>query len=222
MNIIIADSKGWFKIKPSLSKKLNIKMIKDKSELSENTLKKFNPSHLFFAHWHWIVPARIYEKYSCIVFHTAPLPYGRGGSPIQNLILNGFKHSPVCAIKMVKDLDSGPIYTKMKISLEGSLEQILSRINSAINKLILKIINNKLIPKEQKGKVHVFKRLTQQDNKIQSQLTLEQIFDKIRMLDHFSYPDAYIKHGNLILNFSKAKLSKTELSVMCTIKKDFN
>ena len=27
MNIIIADSKGWFKIKPSLSKKLNIKMI---------------------------------------------------------------------------------------------------------------------------------------------------------------------------------------------------
>ena len=35
MNIIIADSKGWFKIKPSLSKKLNIKIIKDNSELSK-------------------------------------------------------------------------------------------------------------------------------------------------------------------------------------------
>ena len=112
---------------------------------------------------------------------------------------------------MVKELDSGPIYTKMKISLEGSLGQILSRINSAINKLILKIINNNLIPKEQKGKVHVFKRLSLQDNQIQSKLTLEQIFDKIRMLDHSSYPDAYIKHGDLILNFSKAKLSKTKI-----------
>lgn len=222
MNILIADSKGWFKIKPGLSKKFNIKLIKDKSELSENNLEKFKPGYLFFAHWSWIVPAKIYKKYSCIVFHTAPLPYGRGGSPIQNLIINGFKNSPVCAIKMVKELDAGPIYTKMKISLEGSLSQILSRINSAINKLILKIINNNLIPKEQKGKVHIFKRLSLQDNQIQSKLTLEQIFDKIRMLDHSSYPDAYIKYGDLILNFSKAKFSKTKLSVMCTIKKEYN
>ena len=51
---------------------------------------------------------------------------------------------------MVKELDSGPIYTKMKISLEGSLGQILSRINSAINKLILKIINNKINSKRTK------------------------------------------------------------------------
>ena len=104
---------------------------------------------------------------------------------------------------MVKDLDSGPIYTKMKISLEGSLEQILSRINSAINKLILKIINNKLIPKEQKGKVHVFKRLTQQIKKL-NWLTLEQIFDKIRMLDHFPI-EPYI-NMEIYFKFSKEKL----------------
>ena len=51
MNILIADSKGWFKIKPGLSKKFNIKLIKDKSELSENNLEKFKPGYLFFAHW---------------------------------------------------------------------------------------------------------------------------------------------------------------------------
>ena len=61
-------------------------------------------------------------------------------------------------------------------------------INNKKNKQVLKvnewiiffnirdIINNNLIPKEQKGKVHVFKRLTLQDNK-----TMEIISNKIRI-----------------------------------------
>ena len=50
-----------------------------------------------------------------IVFHTAPLPYGRGGSPIQNLIVRGhISPAPVCALKMVSGLDEGPIYDKQK------------------------------------------------------------------------------------------------------------
>ena len=87
----------------------------------ENLKKRFpvfakNPDLVFFPHWHWIVPSEIHRTYQCILFHAAPLPYGRGGSPIQNLILNGFKEAPVCALKMTEGLDSGPIYTKKKVT----------------------------------------------------------------------------------------------------------
>ena len=65
----------------------------------------------------------------CIGFHTAPLPYGRGGSPIQNLIIRNFKIAPVCAIKMTNKFDAGPIFLKEKVSLSGNLDAIFNRIS---------------------------------------------------------------------------------------------
>ena len=81
--IIIADSRGWFS--RSLSRQEadanRWSIITSREELHHEHLSLMNPSHIFFAHWSWIVPEEIYENFNCIVFHTAPLPYGRGGSP---------------------------------------------------------------------------------------------------------------------------------------------
>ena len=44
------------------------------------------------------------------------LPYGRGGSPLQNLIVRGHKHTMISAIKCVKELDAGPIYLKKPLT----------------------------------------------------------------------------------------------------------
>ena len=99
------------------------------------------------------------------MFHTAPL-YGRGGSPIQNLILEGFDKAPVCAIKMTRELDSGPIYASSSISLAGSLKDIFSRLNVALNGLIEEITENNPSAVPQRGEPHIFKRLTIEDNKI--------------------------------------------------------
>ena len=40
------------------------------------------------------------------------LPYGRGGSPLQNLIINGHKETMMSALRCVQELDAGPIYLK--------------------------------------------------------------------------------------------------------------
>lgn len=40
------------------------------------------------------------------------LPYGRGGSPVQNLILNGHKKTIISALNVTKDLDAGDVYLK--------------------------------------------------------------------------------------------------------------
>jgi methionyl-tRNA formyltransferase len=52
------------------------------------------------------------------------LPYGRGGSPLQNLIDLGHKDTFVSALKMTEELDAGAIYLKKPLSLEGLAEEI--------------------------------------------------------------------------------------------------
>ena len=47
------------------------------------------------------MPSEIIRNYECICFHETDLPFGRGGSPIQNLIVRGFKTTKISAIKMI-------------------------------------------------------------------------------------------------------------------------
>ena len=171
MKIIICNSNNWFTIKNKDSFNFKYKLIHDKDELTLDYLESYEPDYIFFVHWNWIVDENIYSKYESIVFHTAPLPYGRGGSPIQNLILNGIKSSPVCALKMTGDIDAGPIYLKKEISLLGSLSEIFFRINNVVNSLIIEIIDEDIIPVDQEGTPYNFKRLTQKDNQLKSNLT---------------------------------------------------
>ena len=98
MKLIICNSKKWFTLDEKFFRNNTVKFITKKDELSIEFLQKFNPDYIFFTHWNWIVPEDIHNNYRCVVFHTAPLPYGRGGSPIQNLIFNGFESSSVCAL----------------------------------------------------------------------------------------------------------------------------
>jgi len=49
-------------------------------------LEEFSPRYIFFLHWNWIVPRSILESSECVCFHMTDVPYGRGGSPLQNLI----------------------------------------------------------------------------------------------------------------------------------------
>ena len=118
MRIVICNSKTWFELRPEISAIHDVLNIETKSDLSLDVLTNFQPELIFFPHWNWLVEKQIFTKFTCIVFHVAPLPYGRGGSPIQNLIKRGFTSSPVCALKMAGGIDDGPIYDKEEISLK--------------------------------------------------------------------------------------------------------
>ena len=219
MRIVVCSSKSWFKLDPSISDKHVVKYFQNKDELSTKALAEFKPDFVFFTHWNWLVKEDIHESFNCVVFHTAPLPYGRGGSPIQNLILKGFDNAPVCAIKMTRELDSGPIYTSSSISLAGSLKDIFSRLNDAVNVLIEEIAENNPSAVPQRGEPQVFKRLTIEDNKIPMGLDLAEIYDRIRMVDHDEYPNAFITYDNIKIEFNNARLVNDALEVACVIKK---
>jgi hypothetical protein len=52
------------------------------------------------------------------------VPYGRGGSPLQNLIVRGHRETKISELRMVADMDAGPVYRKEYLSLDGSARAI--------------------------------------------------------------------------------------------------
>ena len=211
MKIVICNSKKWLRLSRKISSNHNILKIEKKADLSLDVLENFEPDLVFFPHWNWIVEKEIFYKYKCIVFHTAPLPFGRGGSPIQNLIKQGYIRSPVCALAMADGIDNGPIYDQEEISLEGKLSEILKRLSNAVHILMLRLIKYQPDPIEQTGEVKIFKRLGLKDNKISFEANIEEFYNSIRMLDDPSYPNAYLNLKNVNIEFFKINRKKDEL-----------
>ena len=213
-NYVIASSKDWFK-DHSQSDKFNelngFYSISKKEDLNLEYLDSIKPRYIFFPHWNWKVDREVYERFECVVFHTAPLPFGRGGSPIQNLIIRGLKSSPVCALRMTDVLDGGPIYDSLSISLEGTIEDIFKRIAECVEHLIVSICERNPFAVEQSGDVVTFKRLTYADNELLSSYSINELYDRIRMLDGLDYPRAYMKFGEYKIELTNASLDGNEL-----------
>ena len=180
--------------------------ISDKTSLTLETLEQLKPEYIFFPHWSWIIPHEIHAQFVCIIFHMTDLPYGRGGSPLQNLIVRGHTETMLTALRCVKEIDAGPIYSKQKLSLQGSAEEILQRASNLMVDMVVSIVANSQEPVAQQDPVVEFKRRQPKDGDISAIESLEQIYDFIRMLDGDGYPPAFIDTPVLRLEFSEANL----------------
>ena len=187
----------------------DITLITDKKEFTRKKIDKIAPKYIFFPHWSWMIPAEIYEKYECVVFHMTDLPFGRGGSPLQNLIVRGLKKTKIAAIKASDGVDSGPVYMKKPLSLDGSAEEIYKRCAKVIfETMIPGMIRQKTKPMPQKGKSVKFKRRTPFESNMEGITGKKNIYDHIRMLDAEGYPRAYIDTADMKIEFTEASLEK--------------
>jgi methionyl-tRNA formyltransferase len=166
------------------------------------SLLESNVDIVFFPHWSWVVPDEIIDRFTCICFHSTPLPYGRGGSPIQNMVLNGHRDSQVVALKMTNQLDAGPIYLRQDVSLIGGGEEVFRRIYQTTISMMKSLLTFLPSPTEQEGEVTIFTRRQSDDSKLDMDDSIDHIFDKIRILDVDNYPPAYIEIGDYKLTFT--------------------
>ena len=177
-------------------------------DLHVERLEQQAPKFIFFVHWSWIIPHEIHTLFPCIVFHMTDLPYGRGGSPLQNLIISGHKDTMITALKCIDEIDAGPVYLKKYLSLSGSAEEILVRASNVIAEMIGEIIMENPDPKNQSGKATLFSRRRPQDGNMEELEAVTEVYDYIRMLDAEGYPRAYLDIGHFRLEFSAAKMSE--------------
>ena len=216
MTFVLATSRPWNEV---LAKRLEEKtgkafhLVTQIEKLTYDSLMQLNPRYVFFPHWSHVIPKEIFESFECIIFHMTDLPYGRGGSPLQNLILQGHNRTKISALRCIAELDAGPVYMKKPISLEGSASEIFQRAANVIEVMIEEIIDKKPVPKPQKGEPVVFSRRKPQQSDLHDApiFSLNDLFNFIRMLDAEGYQKAFIDvHGHRV-EFKQAKLENDKL-----------
>lgn len=163
------------------------------------------PRYVFFLHWSHKVPADVLAAHECVVFHMTDVPYGRGGSPLQNLIVRGHRETMLSALRMTEAFDAGPVYMKTPLSLEGdTAEAIYIRATELAADMIRRIAAEEPETVPQQGEPTVFRRRTPAESAIPPLTTLDALHDFIRMLDADGYPHAFIEHEGFRYTFSRA------------------
>ncbi|MDD5306756.1 MAG: methionyl-tRNA formyltransferase [Deltaproteobacteria bacterium] len=180
--------------------------IGDEAELSIVRLRMLKPRYVFFLHWSMLVPLEITREFECVCFHMTDVPYGRGGSPLQNLIVRGHRETKLTALRMVPQLDAGPIYFKEPLSLTGRAQDIYKRAEELSVQMIRRIIEEEPDPSPQVGEPVIFSRRKPHQSRIKEVETLSGLYDRIRMVDADGYPYAFLEHENLRLEFRNARL----------------
>jgi methionyl-tRNA formyltransferase len=175
-------------------------------ELSLAYIRELRPRYIFFLHWSWKVPPEILAEVECVCFHMTDVPYGRGGSPLQNLIVRGHRETRLTALRMTSELDAGPVYLKRSLSLEGGAEEIYLRASALSAEMIQQIARDETHALPQTGVAVNFKRRKPEESQIAKLNSLEQLHDFIRMLDAEGYPRAFLSHDGYRFEFSRSAL----------------
>lgn len=182
-------------------------LIQQRAELLPEKLAAFHPDYVFFPHWSWKIPTEIHAQYECIVFHMTDVPFGRGGSPLQNLLIRGLYSTQMSALRVVDETDAGPVYLKRPLCLHGSASEIYLRAADLAFQMIDDILERRPTPVPQAGEVVQFKRRAPEQSEIKIiDGDLVKLHDFVRMLDAEGYPRAFLVHEGLRYEFSRAVL----------------
>jgi len=173
------------------------------SEIAE-LIQKDSPEVILCYSWSWILPSAILNIAPCWIMHPSKLPKYRGGSPIQNQLLDGVKESAVTVLKAENEVDAGEIYGQEAINFEGYLQDIFDRIADTGGKLTLTLLDQLSSGTLQGIKQdHTKATLCKRRKPSMSEITLDDIktkpatylYNKIRGLQE-PYPEAFIVCGD--------------------------
>lgn len=184
--------------------------ITDPRDLDAELIRFVAPKYVFFMHWSSIVPLDILNITECVCFHMADVPYGRGGSPLQNLIERGHEDTVLTALRMTKELDAGPVYAKAPLSLKGSAADIFRRCAELSLDLMDRIAREEPVPREQVGEATIFHRRTPDQSRLPTDGSVRTVYDHIRMLDAETYPHAFLDYGDYRIELTDARLDGAE------------
>jgi methionyl-tRNA formyltransferase len=142
------------------------------------------------------------------------VPYGRGGSPLQNLILDGQTSTMVTALRMVEEMDAGSVYDKRPMVLDGRAEEIYLRASELCWQMIDWMITEEPVPVPQVGEVTHFHRRKPEQSLLPTMDKLASIYDFIRMLHAL----AFLEYGEFRLEFSHAELEQNKIRARVVIR----
>jgi methionyl-tRNA formyltransferase len=163
----------------------------------------------FFLGCSKMVPAEILRRNRLnLVVHGSDLPRGRGFSPIPWQVLEGQHRIPIVLFEAKEDLDSGPIYFRDVIDLDGTelLDEIHRKTWDKTEVLITRFLEARgsVSPASQEGGSTYYPKRTRKDDELDPNQTLAAQFDHLRIVDNDRYPAWFTYRGQrYILKISK-------------------
>lgn len=132
-----------------------------------------------------------------IVIHASDLPSGKGFSPLQWQILEGKNQITLTLFEVVNEVDSGPYYIKDIVEYDGTemLPDLRDKMAKKINWMALKYINEyySIEPIKQFGVESFYPRRKKEDDEIDPQKNIIELFNHFRVADNKKYP-LFFKH----------------------------
>ncbi len=136
-----------------------------------------------------------------LVLHASDLPKGRGWSPYIWEVLNGAGQLTVTLLEAEDNVDSGKIWLKMPIRLQGHelLADILDQITEAELVLMSRAVTEAGTLKpvaQQEGDASYYPRRTPADSELDPDATLRDLFSLLRVVDNERFPAFFYLHGH--------------------------
>ena len=195
---------------------------REKSDLETvKQLKKENPdAHGVLASFGVMIKEDILELFEpegILNIHPSLLPKYRGASPIESAILNGDTDFSVSIMKLVKDMDAGPIYYQTTFKdLPLEKEKIYKSLSETGAKWITENLKNLPRPFNQNGEP----TFTEKFDKSMSLLdpkkkTSEELFRQIVAFQGFPKSKYNFYEKECIVISAHASKTPSELSIKC-------
>ena len=206
--LVVLSSRPWNKgIADRLARSLDrhVEIISSPEQLNPETIARIDPQWIFVPHWSHLIPQSIWGSWRTVIFHMTDLPYGRGGSPLQNLIHRGHSSTMLTALRCCEGLDTGDIYVKHQLDLHGSAEEIFLRADELIEEMIRLIVREEIKATPQQGEPVMFTRRTPDQSNLSlcQEGSMSAWYDHIRMLDAEGYPHAFLELHGMRLEFRR-------------------
>ncbi len=145
-----------------------------------------------------------------LVVHASNLPEGRGFAPVQWQILEGKSNITVCLLEVSNDVDTGNIFDKLILSLNGSelYEEIRQKQAVVTFKLISRFLKRypNLNFEEQQGIPTFYRRRTPSDSQLDLDKTIREQFNLLRICNNDDWP-AFFEIDGVIYTLKIDKVS---------------
>lgn len=145
-----------------------------------------------------------------LVLHASNLPQGRGWSPHIWSILEGAQEFTVCLLEAADPVDSGDIWLRTIVQLDGSelLPEINGKLFAAELELMTRAVQDMdhIVPQAQAGEPgRYLRKRTPADSELDPDRPLAQQFDLLRVADDARHPAFFYFRGHrYILKIEKA------------------
>lgn len=212
INIIYCGYREWalsvFDIIKNHKNVGKIVLVKDNENFINDYVNYSEVDCIFFVGWSWIIKDSIINRFLCLGVHPSDLPNYRGGSPLQNQIIDGVINTKVSLFQLTREIDDGPVWLKQDLKLTGdSMKDVFGNLVISTTKLIEEFLNSYPDIKPSKQNIKqgsYYKRRKPTDSKIERKdfvdKPLPELYNKIRCLTD-PYPNAFIEDeiGNKLI-----------------------